>query len=704
MLNVPNLDDQRYDEILESAINRIPYLYDQWTDFNAHDPGITLLELFAWYKQMPQYHLNRVTERHKLKLLKLLGIKPEGLSETTAMVHFSEEIKGQRFAKGTRFISEAGVGFELASTVTTGGIIFREAYILRGDGMHEVTSVLANEQVALKLREGEVLYLGFEGLEDREEFRIWFDIDDSYPVKRNPFKAGDPHPRTIRVEAVGENGPAPLEISGDETYSLSVSGAMELRSPGGVPVTDGGWKLPERSWLTIRITECGCEEDPAILSLTADFAPVRQRTTRSELNEFTVTKKDISLVLYSWLAVRGKADVFVRDELGWYEIQPERLEVLEKDGTGVMHIRLKPETLIFDAEPNVRVICYEQEFQTEIRRNSTGLPNQQLKLMLSGGERLLTDDLRIMCRSGGRYQDWRYIDSLEDASPHERVFTYDEHRGIVFGDNLNGAVPEAGKNALYLAGFAVTEGADGSITGGQKLLPLGGAEDEEAGPEDERAVGSVFNVRLGRDRETIDSAVLRMEAAWKEGRTATAADFERLALQTPGRRVRQAKALPLYKPEAVIEENVPGLMTLVVLPYSEKPFPMPDERFLESVRKHVEKHRLICMKIQVIAPTYVGINIRAEVIADADEQTVYKKVRQALENYFSLDAARELGAPVSQSGVIGAIGGVDSVLGVTDIHISADGNRHQYNKHGDIIIQKHGIAYLGTLELRVSRQ
>jgi len=118
----------------------------------------------------------------------------------------------------------------------------------------------------------------------------------------------------------------------------------------------------------------------------------------------------------------------------------------------------------------------------------------------------------------------------------------------------------------------------------------------------------------------------------------------------------------------------------------------------------VEKHRLICMQVQVIAPVYVPVNITADVVADADEQTVYRKVRQALESYFSLDAARELGAPVSQSGVISAIGGVDCVLGVTDVHIAAEGNRNQYNKHGDILIQKHGIAYLGRLELRVSRQ
>lgn len=708
MLNVPNLDDQRYDDILESAKNRIPHLYDQWTDFNAHDPGITLLELFAWYKQMQQYHLNRVTDRQKLKLLKLLGVTPESLRETAAMVRFSEEFRGQRFARGTRFVSEGGVVFELCDTATAGEIVLRDAFILRGDGMHEVTSVLENRQVALKLNEGDALYLGFDGLYDKSALRLWFDIDDSYPVKRNPFQPDDPHPRTIRVEAVWENALMTLEIARDETYSLSLSGEMELRAPGGFPVTDGGWRLPERCWLAIRITEYGCEEIPAILGITADFAAVRQKTTRSELTAFTVTAENAAVEVDSWLALYGRADVFARDELGWYEIQPVRKEILEKGGGKVLRLEIKAKSLAMDGEPNVRVVCYEPEFHGEIRQRSTGLPNQQTRLIISGGEQLLAEGLRLMCKTGAgdraRYQDWRYIPSLEDAAPHERVFTYDEQAGLVFGDNLHGAVPEAGKDALYLAGFAVTEGEDGGVTDGQKLYPAGGGDEEPEASFGERAAGIAFNVRLGRNREPIDAAVLRMQAAWKEGRVATAADFERVALQTPGRRVWQARALPLYKPDAVIQEKVPSLLTLVVVPYSEKPFPAPDERFLASVRRHVEKHRLICMQVQVIAPVYVAVNTRAEVISDADEQAVCKKVRQALESYFTLDAARGLGAPVSQSGVINVIGGVDLVLGVSGVHIAAEGNRQQTNKHGDILIPKHGIAYLGNLELRVSRQ
>ena len=76
MLNLPVLDDQRFEDIVTEAKKRIPQLCAEWTDFNEHDPGITLIELFAWYKQMQQYHLDQITADHLRMFLKLMGIVP----------------------------------------------------------------------------------------------------------------------------------------------------------------------------------------------------------------------------------------------------------------------------------------------------------------------------------------------------------------------------------------------------------------------------------------------------------------------------------------------------------------------------------------------------------------------------------------------------------------------------------------------------
>ena len=51
MLLSRNLDDQPFEDIVREAEGRLPWLCPVWTDHNAHDPGITILELMAWFKE-----------------------------------------------------------------------------------------------------------------------------------------------------------------------------------------------------------------------------------------------------------------------------------------------------------------------------------------------------------------------------------------------------------------------------------------------------------------------------------------------------------------------------------------------------------------------------------------------------------------------------------------------------------------------------
>jgi hypothetical protein len=71
-LPLPNLDDRRYADLVDEARALIPALDPQWTNHNASDPGITLLELFAWLTEMLLYRIDRASERHVADLLKLL--------------------------------------------------------------------------------------------------------------------------------------------------------------------------------------------------------------------------------------------------------------------------------------------------------------------------------------------------------------------------------------------------------------------------------------------------------------------------------------------------------------------------------------------------------------------------------------------------------------------------------------------------------
>ncbi len=74
-LPVPNLDDRRFQDILDEARRKIPLYCPEWTDHNLSDPGITLLELFAWMTDLLLYRLNRVPDKNYVKFLELMGVR-----------------------------------------------------------------------------------------------------------------------------------------------------------------------------------------------------------------------------------------------------------------------------------------------------------------------------------------------------------------------------------------------------------------------------------------------------------------------------------------------------------------------------------------------------------------------------------------------------------------------------------------------------
>jgi hypothetical protein len=67
-----NLDDRTYADLVAEARALIPTLAPTWTDHNPSDPGIALVELFAWLTEMVLYRTNRITDQHYVKFLRLL--------------------------------------------------------------------------------------------------------------------------------------------------------------------------------------------------------------------------------------------------------------------------------------------------------------------------------------------------------------------------------------------------------------------------------------------------------------------------------------------------------------------------------------------------------------------------------------------------------------------------------------------------------
>jgi hypothetical protein len=119
-LPVPNLDNRTFEQLLQEARKSISNYASQWTNHNPADPGITLIELFAWLAEIASYRINLVTNEHRLKYLKLLGIRPQGILPAT--VDLSLEVEEvMHLEKGTVFLAEkAGdtINFELPEDIT----------------------------------------------------------------------------------------------------------------------------------------------------------------------------------------------------------------------------------------------------------------------------------------------------------------------------------------------------------------------------------------------------------------------------------------------------------------------------------------------------------------------------------------------------------------------------------------------------------
>ncbi|MBT0768203.1 putative baseplate assembly protein [Kineosporia sp. J2-2] len=75
-LPVPTLDDRRFQDFVDEAKRAIPRHCPEWTNHNLNDPGVALIELFAWMCDQLTYRLNQVPDRLYLQFLDLLGIEP----------------------------------------------------------------------------------------------------------------------------------------------------------------------------------------------------------------------------------------------------------------------------------------------------------------------------------------------------------------------------------------------------------------------------------------------------------------------------------------------------------------------------------------------------------------------------------------------------------------------------------------------------
>lgn len=139
MISLPKLDDQNYAEIVEAAKRRIPVIFPEWTDFNEHDPGITVIELFAWLKEMQQYTLDRIPDSTREAMLRLAGVQP--LEAAPASVELIPAAPPEFLPAGSTAHSADGTEFTLTEPFRCQDAQISKIYMKSPGGYVDVTGL-----------------------------------------------------------------------------------------------------------------------------------------------------------------------------------------------------------------------------------------------------------------------------------------------------------------------------------------------------------------------------------------------------------------------------------------------------------------------------------------------------------------------------------------------------------------------------------
>ena len=120
MLPLPDLAARRWRDLVDEGVTLLPRYAPGWTDYNATDPGITLLELVAWLVEAGLYRADRVPDRHRRAFLRALGAQAAGAQPARWCLRFGPRPQLRRCGRGTVFVNSEEVAVTTVAEVAVG--------------------------------------------------------------------------------------------------------------------------------------------------------------------------------------------------------------------------------------------------------------------------------------------------------------------------------------------------------------------------------------------------------------------------------------------------------------------------------------------------------------------------------------------------------------------------------------------------------
>lgn len=695
MLQVPRLDGDDYKSIFERAKARIPTLTDEWTNFNAADPGITTLETFAWLFDTLHYYMNAAGETHRLKYFKLLGIRP--FQRQASCVLALEGPGPIDLPAGARFWAE-DVPFET-----------RETFRGPANRLTAVYREQAGVRTDLTLRAGvdggfaplfspdspadACVYLGFEK-PLRGAARLYLELA---PQPRTPF-GQDFRLAGLAWEWYDGRAWRPARVESDETCGLLHSGFVCLRLPD-AGVGPGPADLAAGHYLRCRLLENHYDLTPRLGRVLPCCVRAVQRRTWAETAEFVydgsgVLRPDL------WVPEQTLVEVYVRragdeDLVRWYGVNtgtPDLAAVELPAGGGRLEITFDAGR--FGAAPDQGdhvLVCLlsPQAAQSARLGRTDGCSGLRLDIDAENLSALTLalvrpgPDGRAICRL------WRQCEDLMEAGWDDCVFQLDEReRQVVFGDSLHGRQPEAGWEVLAVE-MRTSRFEGGNVVAGSVTRP----QDPVPG------LGRVYNpapAAGGARRKT--SAQLQSELDQRmaaPARAVTQEDYQAIALATPGLMLDSVAVIPMK--EYCRTYGGPQPMNTVVVavkPRSDQRLPALSEVYRRAVAAHLEHSRILTTDIRVVPARYIGVGVYGRLWLRPGEaggrQRVEEVIRRAVE---TLDTG-EYGRGVDCGRLFSALELEPCVQRVEQLSLEYIGQGGGKNEHGDITVGPDCLTYL----------
>jgi hypothetical protein len=233
------------------------------------------------------------------------------------------------------------------------------------------------------------------------------------------------------------------------------------------------------------------------------------------------------------------------------------------------------------------------------------------------------DVLRILPASSARAREvwvrWHEVPDLYGSDPSDRHYTINHLTGdIRFGNGVNGRIPTPGTSNLRLAHYRCGGGKAGNCAAGTvvQLKTTVPYIDKVFNPEP--ATG-------GADAENLEVMKARVPRQLRHlDRAVTPEDYEDLGLLASSE-VARVRCVPLrdlevswsIEPDQFSSSFPSGHVSVIVVPSSEDPKPLPTQVLLERVRDHLAKSADATAKISVVGPRYVRVNVRTEVAVES---------------------------------------------------------------------------------------